>query len=138
VPHSRPSPHPAQITDGGGVPGTVVVVAATGLARMGEFNRSVEDFASVRVPKLIASEKWAESLLVSSRHTRNILILGDEKRIKAEIDLIRKNQRNGKELLEQAGLKLRLKDAGQASLGRVAWDQDGKHIACVRYDLNPA
>jgi methyl-accepting chemotaxis protein len=79
----------------------LVGVAATGLARMGEFNRSVEDFVSVRVPKLIASEKWLESLLVSSRHTRNILILGDEKQIKAEIALNRKDQQNSKELLEK-------------------------------------
>ena len=31
-------------------------------------------------------------------------------------------------LLEQAGLKLRLKNAGKASLGRVAWDRDGRSV----------
>lgn len=60
----------------------LAVVSATSLIRLSEFNRSVEDFASARVPKLIAAGKWVETLLQTSRQMQDVLILDEEKQIK--------------------------------------------------------
>ncbi len=79
----------------------LIVVTATSLVRLNELGRTVDDLASSRVPKLVASGKAVEILLQSALQMRNVLLLDDEAMVKREIADIRKNGALAKEMLDQ-------------------------------------
>ena len=79
----------------------LIVVTATSLVRLNELGRTVDDLASSRVPKLVASGKAVEILLQSALQMRNVLLLDDEALVKREIADIRKNGALAKEMLDQ-------------------------------------
>jgi methyl-accepting chemotaxis protein len=78
----------------------LTVVGITSVTRLGD---SVDDLASVRVPKLISAGKSIETLLQTSRQMRNVLILDDEAQIRTEIADIRSNREMLQEQLEELG-----------------------------------
>jgi methyl-accepting chemotaxis protein len=79
----------------------LAIVAATSLVRLSEFNRSVEDLAAVRVPKLISVAASVESLLQTSRQMRDVLILDDEKQIKDSLGAVHRARQQRREQLEK-------------------------------------
>src|SRR5262245_49622654 len=69
----------------------LAVVVGVALSRIEALGGSVQNLASVRVPKLIAAGKSIETLLQTARQMRNVLILDDESQVKSEIGDIRRN-----------------------------------------------
>ena len=67
----------------------LVIMSATSVNRLHQFNTAVEDLALVRVPKLIAVQTWVESLLQVSVRMREVLVLDDEQQIKDGLAVIR-------------------------------------------------
>src|SRR5262245_21882205 len=68
----------------------LVALMVTSLTQLRALGGNVDEFASSRVPKLIAGGRRIETLLQSSRQMRNVLVLDHEEQIKTQIgDLIR-------------------------------------------------
>jgi len=79
--------------------GFMAVVAATSLLRLSQFNRGVANFASARVPKLVAATTWVEAMLQTSRQMRDVLIFDAEKEIKATLVAVRDGEKERAEIL---------------------------------------
>ena len=80
----------------------LAIVAGTSLLRLSGFHRSVEAFSSVRVPKLITTASWVDSLLQSSRLMRESLLVDEEKTVKAALASVHKG------VEQRAGYKTKL------------------------------
>jgi methyl-accepting chemotaxis protein len=79
----------------------LAVVAGTSLWRLRAFNHTVDEFASARVPKLIAAAGGVEALLLTARQMRDVLILDAEKEIKEALVAVRKSVGDGKALVDK-------------------------------------
>ena len=79
--------------------GFMAVVAATSLLRLSQFNRGVANFASARVPKLVAATTSVEAMLQTSRQMRDVLIFDAEKEIKATLVAVRDGEKERAEIL---------------------------------------
>jgi methyl-accepting chemotaxis protein len=73
----------------GGVIVILVIVAVTSLLRLSEFNRAVANFASARVPKVIAVTTLEDGLLKTAQQMRDALILDDEKQVTQALQAVR-------------------------------------------------
>jgi two-component system, sensor histidine kinase and response regulator len=67
---------------------TVLGIIALGVSRLESQDRLLSDFALADVPGVVASLKWANSVLESGRHARNIFVLSPE-RIPEELQGLR-------------------------------------------------
>jgi methyl-accepting chemotaxis protein len=79
------------VTGFGLVIGLLAILVGVALTRIETLGNSVENLASVRVPKLISAGRSIETLLQTARQMRNVLILDDESLVKSEIADIRRN-----------------------------------------------
>jgi hypothetical protein len=64
----------------------LALVAGVGIGRLADLNDNVVDLSENRLPKLLVSNQWIFSMLQTARQTRNMLILDDKDKVKAEID----------------------------------------------------
>ena len=85
----------------GGVIVILVVVAVTSLLRLSEFNRAVANFASARVPKVIAVTTLEDGLLKTAQQMRDALILDDEKQVKQALQAVRGGRQQRQAQLER-------------------------------------
>jgi methyl-accepting chemotaxis protein len=81
----------------------MIGLTVIGMVSVTSLGSSVEELASVRVPKLISAGKSIETLLQTSRQMRNVLILDDEAQIKTELSEIRTNNEVLQDQLEELG-----------------------------------
>src|SRR5262245_2824559 len=85
----------------GGVIVLLVMVALTSLVRLSEFNRAMADFASSRVPKVIAVTTLEDGLLKTAQQMRDALILDDEKQVKLALQAVRAGRQQRQLLLDK-------------------------------------
>jgi methyl-accepting chemotaxis protein len=83
----------------------MIALTVVGLLSVTGLGRSVDELASVRVPKLISAGKSIETLLQTARQMRNVLLLSasDGDQIRSEIAEIRSNTELLQEQLEELG-----------------------------------
>jgi methyl-accepting chemotaxis protein len=83
----------------------MVTLTVIGIVSVTALGRSVDEFASVRVPKLISASKSIETLLHSARLMRSVLLLtvSDGEQIRSELAEIRTNTEVLQEQLEELG-----------------------------------
>src|SRR5262245_51716164 len=79
----------------------LVALMVTSLSQLRGLGANVEEFASSRVPKLIAGGRMIETLLQSSRQMRNVLVLDHEEQIKSQIGDLLRNVTTIKEGIDQ-------------------------------------
>jgi methyl-accepting chemotaxis protein len=79
----------------------LVAVGAIGLQRLSGLNHTMQMLSSDRVPKIITASDWLFRVMESARHTRNMLILDDEAKIKAEVDGVLDDKKARAEYMEQ-------------------------------------
>ena len=71
----------------------VSIALVTAMQRLAHFRQEVTTVTSIRLPKLEATQAWIVQLLETARHTRNMLILDDKGKVKAEVDATIENKR---------------------------------------------
>jgi methyl-accepting chemotaxis protein len=69
------------------------IALVTAMQRLAHFRQEVTAVTSTRLPKLEATQAWIVQLLETARHTRNMLILDDKGKVKAEVDATVENKR---------------------------------------------
>ena len=79
----------------------LVTVGGIGLQRLSSLNQQMLYLSEDRVPKIIAASDWLFRVMESARHTRNMLILDDAAKIKAEVDGVYDDKKARAEYLEQ-------------------------------------
>jgi len=79
----------------------LVAVSAIGLLRLSSMNRTMQMMSSDRVPKIITASDWLFRVMESARHTRNMLILDDAAKIKAEVDGVNDDKKARAEYMEK-------------------------------------
>ena len=96
----------------------LLLVAATGILRLGALNDSFKALADDRVPKIITGGDWLFSVSETARHTRNMLILDSDDLVKKEVESVMGHKKMRKDYMEQ--LKASIKtDEGKAALNAV-------------------
>jgi methyl-accepting chemotaxis protein len=96
----------------------LVLVAGVGIGRLSDLNDNVVDLAENRLPKLLVSNQWIFSMLQTARQTRNMLILDDKDKVKAEIDGVMKWKAKRREYMEQLQASI-VSPEGKAILQKV-------------------
>jgi PAS domain S-box-containing protein len=71
----------------------VSIALVTAMQRLAHFRQEVTEVTGSRLPKLEATQAWIVQLLETARHTRNMLILDDKGKVKAEVDATVENKR---------------------------------------------
>ena len=71
----------------------VSIALVTAMQRLAHFRQEVTAVTGTRLPKLEATQAWIVQLLETARHTRNMLILDDKGKVKAEVDATVENKR---------------------------------------------
>ncbi|WP_290368567.1 methyl-accepting chemotaxis protein [Massilia sp. Bi118] len=64
----------------------LVTVSAIGVQRLSSLNHTMLQMSDDRVPKILTASDWLFRVMETARHTRNMLILDDAAKIKAEVD----------------------------------------------------
>src|SRR4051812_44387192 len=77
----------------------LAAVAGTSLLQLSAFNRNVEALATTRLTQLITVSQADNSLGHIARSTGNVLVLDDEKQVKAELASVRQHREHIAELL---------------------------------------
>ncbi|NML46320.1 methyl-accepting chemotaxis protein [Ramlibacter sp. G-1-2-2] len=83
--------------------GLLAAVALTSLGQLAGFNRNVEALATTRLLQLITVAQASDSLGQITRSTGNVLVLDDEKQVKAELVAVRQHREHIAELLNRLG-----------------------------------
>ena len=78
----------------------LAAVVGIGMGRLSALNDNVVEFADERLPKVQMSSDWIIAMLQTARHTRNMLILDDPEKVKAEIKGAMKLKQQRKEYME--------------------------------------
>ena len=79
----------------------LIVLTTVALLRINALGRSVDNFATQHVPKMIFASKGIETLLQSARQMRNVLVLDDEAQVRSEIGDIKRNTQVIGEFLDE-------------------------------------
>lgn len=101
----------------------LTLIVSTGLGRMSSLNDNVVDMADNRMPKLMISTEWIVAMLQTARLTRNMLILDDKEKIKAEIDAVMKWKEKRSQYLNQLQQSI-TSEEGKAVLQKVIVARD--------------
>ena len=78
----------------------LLLVAATGILRLGALNDSFKALADDRVPKIITGGDWLFSVSETARHTRNMLILDSDDLVKKEVESVMGHKKMRKDYME--------------------------------------
>jgi methyl-accepting chemotaxis protein len=78
----------------------LALVVGIGMVRMSGLNDNVVQLAERRLPIIQMSSDWIIAMLQTSRHTRNMLILDDPEKIKAEVNGVMKLKQQRKAYME--------------------------------------
>jgi methyl-accepting chemotaxis protein len=79
----------------------LIAVSAIGLQRLSTLNQAMANLSEDRVPKIITASDWLFRVMETARHTRNMLILDDPAKVKAEVDGVYDDKKARAEYLEQ-------------------------------------
>ena len=79
----------------------MLIVAATGIYRLGSLNTQLTTISNDRVPKIIVATDWLFRLMETVRHTRNMLILDEDDKVKKEVEAVMDDKKASKEFMEQ-------------------------------------
>jgi methyl-accepting chemotaxis protein len=96
----------------------MLVVAATGIVRLGSLNTQLAAMSHDRVPKIIVASDWLFRVMESVRHTRNMLILDEDDKVKKEIDALIDDKKARREFMEQLQASV-VTEQGKAALKEV-------------------
>ena len=83
----------------------VLGIIALGVSRLDSQDRLLSDFANNDVPGVVTSLKWANSVLESARHTRNIFLLGQD-RVPEELQGLMDQKKQRIEEMNEVGRKI--------------------------------
>lgn len=104
----------------------VAIALVTAMQRLAHFRQEVTAVTTIRLPKLEATQAWIVQLLETARHTRNMLILDDKAKVKAEIDATVENKRLRK--VYQDKLTAAVSDNEERALLQVVVDARATYI----------
>ena len=96
----------------------MLVVAATGIYRLGSLNTQLTTISNDRVPKIIIATDWLFRVMEAVRHTRNMLILDEDGKVKTEVEAVMDDKKASKEFMEQLQASV-VTEEGKAALKEV-------------------
>ncbi|MET0856424.1 MAG: MCP four helix bundle domain-containing protein, partial [Telluria sp.] len=102
----------------GAILALMLVVAATGVLRLASLNDQLTLIANDREPKIVVATDWLFRVMESARHTRNMLILDEPDKIKAEIAAVMDDKKARQDFMEKLQASV-VTVAGKASLQEV-------------------
>lgn len=79
----------------------LAILTMVGLSRLSSLNDDINATNEERLPKLMTANNWIFRLMETARHTRNMLILEGQDKIKVEVDAVMDDKRARKEYLDQ-------------------------------------
>jgi methyl-accepting chemotaxis protein len=92
----------------------MMAISVTSLTKLRSLNEETALLVEMRVPILEKASDWTVSLLQSARHSRNMLILDDKDKIKAEVVSIRKQRADRGEIIKGLEDKVKSKSGREA------------------------
>jgi methyl-accepting chemotaxis protein len=96
----------------------MIAVATIGINRLSSQNDTMLKLSEDRVPKIITANDWLYRVMETARHTRNMLILDDPAKIKAEIAAVLDDKKARKEYMDQLVATVKT-PSGKAALKEV-------------------
>ena len=96
----------------------LLVVATTGIYRLGSLNARLTTLSDDDVPKIIIANDWLYRVMETARHTRNMLILDGDDLVKKEVEAVMDDKKARKEFMEQLQASV-VTEAGKAALKEV-------------------
>ncbi|WP_079217390.1 methyl-accepting chemotaxis protein [Herbaspirillum robiniae] len=101
----------------------MLVMAASGITRLGQLNRQMTDVIHDKYPKTVVASDIVDQLNLVARSVRNILLLKDEAQIRSESDRITGADKATREDLAQLD-KMLTDEPSRASLAKLLKAQD--------------